>query len=311
MFAVPDPINLDEPEHELCHGPLPPVPDWSGLIDAPENGRGSWRFPCAGLSLMLHAGLVVLALSMALARPMPRPAVRISLLPPINAPGGNVARPAVVPARIASTAPVPPVPATPTAPRPAVRSALAPEKRSAPKSARRVNRSGPVRIAPRETPTPARSTPITPAPSTPDVFATPSPGIASQGRNPVGDGSVASVPPRVSDHGSSGGSRPGEIGTGPVQANFGEADGPRFVRRVLPEYPALARRKGREGRVVLRVTIGSEGELKDVRVVEGGGHGFADAALAAVRASSYAPARRNGHCVECSALLPIRFSLKS
>ena len=54
-----------------------------------------------------------------------------------------------------------------------------------------------------------------------------------------------------------------------------------------------------------------EQELKDVSVVDGGGHGFEDAALAAVKASSYAPARRDGQCVECSALLPIRFALKN
>jgi protein TonB len=100
------------------------------------------------------------------------------------------------------------------------------------------------------------------------------------------------------------------IGDGPVSAGFGSSDGPRFVRRVEPRYPEIARRRGREGRVLLRLVIGTGGELKDVEVVEGGGHGFEEAALAAVRASEYAPAVRGGRPVECAALLPIRFSLR-
>lgn len=99
-------------------------------------------------------------------------------------------------------------------------------------------------------------------------------------------------------------------GSGPVSAGFGASDGPRFVRRVQPRYPELARRGGREGRVVLRLVIGTGGELKGVEVVEGGGYGFEKAALAAVRASEYAPAVRGGRPVECAALLPIRFSLR-
>lgn len=82
------------------------------------------------------------------------------------------------------------------------------------------------------------------------------------------------------------------------------------MRRVLPQYPEAARRKGREGRVVLRLVIGACGELKDAAVVEGGGHGFEEAALEAAMASAYAPAVRGGRAVECAAMLPIRFSLK-
>lgn len=100
------------------------------------------------------------------------------------------------------------------------------------------------------------------------------------------------------------------IGGGPVSAGFGASDGPRFVRRVVPRYPEIARRRGREGRVVLKLVIGAGGELRHVEVIEGGGHGFEEAALAAVRASEYAPAVRGGRPVECAALLPIRFSLR-
>jgi protein TonB len=97
---------------------------------------------------------------------------------------------------------------------------------------------------------------------------------------------------------------------GPMEASFGDSDGPRFIQRVMPKYPELARRRGREGLVVLRLVIGPGGDLRDAQVVEGGGHGFDEAALAAVRASVYAPATREGRGMECAALLPIRFALK-
>lgn len=62
--------------------------------------------------------------------------------------------------------------------------------------------------------------------------------------------------------------------------------------------------------VVLRLLIAASGELKAAEVIEGGGNGFEDAALAAARSSTYAPATRNGRGVESRALLPIRFTLK-
>jgi protein TonB len=103
----------------------------------------------------------------------------------------------------------------------------------------------------------------------------------------------------------------GQVGDGgSVLSNFGDADGPRFVRRVMPKYPELARRRGLEGVVLLRLVIGISGELKDVQVVEGAERYFEEAALAAVKASRYAPATKNGQSIECSALLPIRFALR-
>jgi protein TonB len=120
---------------------------------------------------------------------------------------------------------------------------------------------------------------------------------------PFGSGAQAFGPTGVAGGG-------GNVPDGPVGATFGDADGPRFVQRVMPHYPELARRRGREGLVLLRLVIGPGGELRDVRIIEGGGHGFDEAALAAVRASVYAPAMRDGRGVECAALLPVRFALK-
>lgn len=98
-------------------------------------------------------------------------------------------------------------------------------------------------------------------------------------------------------------------GVSVVEGGLGAAGGPSFIRRIEPVYPPLARRMGREGLVVLKLLIDRHGKLQDIEVVESAGHGFLDAAIRAVRQSTYAPARRNGQAVSAKAVLPIRFRL--
>jgi protein TonB len=79
---------------------------------------------------------------------------------------------------------------------------------------------------------------------------------------------------------------------------------------VLPRYPRLAREMGREGTVVLSLTIDENGILQDVAVVESAGFGFDEEALQAMQASTFKAALRNGQPVASRALLPVRFILK-
>ncbi len=104
---------------------------------------------------------------------------------------------------------------------------------------------------------------------------------------------------------------PAPVSAGPHIAEFGSATGPAFLRRVLPAYPEQARRLGREGLVVLRLTIDARGNLMQVQVVEGPGYGFEDSALEAVKRSAFRPAMVNGQAVASIARLPIRFRLKN
>lgn len=90
---------------------------------------------------------------------------------------------------------------------------------------------------------------------------------------------------------------------------FGSASAPSFSRQALPIYPALARKRGREGTVLLRLHISQTGQLLQAEVLEDPGFGFADAALEAVHASSFSPGHRNGRPVSMKATLPIRFTL--
>lgn len=91
---------------------------------------------------------------------------------------------------------------------------------------------------------------------------------------------------------------------------FGSAEGPRFSYREMPVYPLLARRLGKDGKVVLRLTIDDKGHLLNVEVIEGAGYGFIESAVEAVRKSTFLPAKKQGKPVLSRALLPIKFTLR-
>jgi protein TonB len=105
--------------------------------------------------------------------------------------------------------------------------------------------------------------------------------------------------------------QPAPAPAGPVVTQFGSATGPAFLRRVLPVYPEQARRRGQEGKVVLRLCIDARGNLLQVTVLEGAGFGFDEAAVDAVKRSSFRPATISGKTVDCIARLPIRFVLRN
>jgi periplasmic protein TonB len=90
---------------------------------------------------------------------------------------------------------------------------------------------------------------------------------------------------------------------------FGSSSGPQFLRREIPEYPFIAKRMNKEGKVLLKLSIDENGRLLKVEVVEAAEFGFTEAALEAVRKSRYRPAVRNGKAIFSKALLPVRFKL--
>jgi TonB family protein len=85
------------------------------------------------------------------------------------------------------------------------------------------------------------------------------------------------------------------------------------VEQVKPAYPAMARRMGWQGRVVMRALIGADGGVLQVTVLESSGDKLLDdAAMASVQASRYSPARSRGGRAMASALrVPISFVLDS
>jgi protein TonB len=101
----------------------------------------------------------------------------------------------------------------------------------------------------------------------------------------------------------------GGDGSGIGQAEFGGLGGPRFLRRELPEYPFLARKRKKEGTVSLMVTISANGRLMKVDVISASDEIFVGPSVEAVKKSTFIPASRNGIPVAIKAILPIRFAL--
>ena len=83
-----------------------------------------------------------------------------------------------------------------------------------------------------------------------------------------------------------------------------------YLNNPRPAYPALSRRLGEQGRVLLRVLVSGEGRAREVQVKEGSGFVRLDqAARAAVAGWRFVPARQGGDPVEAWVLVPISFSL--
>jgi protein TonB len=85
---------------------------------------------------------------------------------------------------------------------------------------------------------------------------------------------------------------------------------PRILTRKEPVYPINARRLRVEGTVLLNVLVGTDGRVREVKVLEAdGGKLLSPAAVDAVRQWTFSPATRNGQPVQCWHKVPIRFAL--
>ena len=77
-----------------------------------------------------------------------------------------------------------------------------------------------------------------------------------------------------------------------------------------PNYPYLARRKGLEGKVLLKVAVGPDGRAREVTVAQSSGHEVLDrTARKAVGDWRFRPASRGGRPVAGTVKVPIRFNL--
>lgn len=228
-----------------------------------------------------------------------------------TSPGGDgrSAGATAVPAADAAAAAVPPLPPAPSAaPRP--RTAAAPDRpnRRQPSPAKAA-----VPAAPATADDPVPPAPVavpTPAPATADDAAAKSPAGGSEGASgdPLssagGGASAGSGRGPGSGTGSgAGGSGTGAGGSGPG-FSLGSAANP------SPPYPPLARRRGIEGTVVLRVEVSAEGRALAVDIARSSGSSMLDeAARDTIARWRFRPARRGGEAVAAATTVPVRFSL--
>lgn len=76
-----------------------------------------------------------------------------------------------------------------------------------------------------------------------------------------------------------------------------------------PTYTQEARALRLEGDVLVEALFTRSGRIEQIRVVEGLGHGLDEAAVEAVRAIEFQPARRNGVAEDARLRLTVRFQL--
>lgn len=85
---------------------------------------------------------------------------------------------------------------------------------------------------------------------------------------------------------------------------------PEVVKQVPPQYPEVARRAGIQGSVILKVLIGTQGQVEQATVLRGK-EILQKAALEAIYQYQFKPARQNDKPVKVWLTMPIRFQLVS
>lgn len=84
-----------------------------------------------------------------------------------------------------------------------------------------------------------------------------------------------------------------------------------YLRNPVPVYPAIARRRGEEGKVLLKVRVSAQGEAQKVSIAKSSGYDYLDAAaLEAVTRWRFVPARRGDEPVESAVIVPMTFKLE-
>ena len=86
---------------------------------------------------------------------------------------------------------------------------------------------------------------------------------------------------------------------------------PRYDQNPKPPYPRIARRRGYEGVVVLKVEILSDGRVGEVLTKRSSGHPILDrSALKTVKKWKFIPAKRGEELIRVWAEIPIKFQLE-
>jgi len=146
-------------------------------------------------------------------------------------------------------------------------------------------------------PAPVPPTPVAPAPVAPAVKPTP-PKPAPSSSPPVAAAPSSPAPPSATPPGQSGAGINGPAGGGDIAQ----------LSAPPPVYPPAAKRRGEEGRVVVRAEIDTDGTPRNVVVETSSGFkALDDAAVEAVKTWRF----RNGSGRSVEITAPIRFALRA
>ncbi len=154
--------------------------------------------------------------------------------------------------------------------------------------------------------------PVTPQPPPPQQLVAEAPILAPS--EPVAPAPPAGPPPAPTIL------APAQVVAAPTPAAPPKPEGPVNLGndlsvscpdRTPPSYPLSARRRGEQGRVVLRVELDERGQIARALVAASSGSMQLDeAALTAVRQWQCNPAQRGGQAVRAVALQPFNFTLE-
>jgi protein TonB len=85
---------------------------------------------------------------------------------------------------------------------------------------------------------------------------------------------------------------------------------PKLIKLVKPDYPAIARKAGIEGMVVLKILVNVDGHVIEAKVMKSlGNAGCDEAAIDAAMKCKFEPALRRGKPVQVWVSYPVRFML--
>jgi len=235
-------------------------------------GAGDYRRSDLVLLGLLSAAIHLWVWQLAL-REAPRPDVEAKPLPiEIQLVAPPAPKPVAPP-------PPPPVVAQPPPPKPAPPPEPKPKPVPAPKPK--------PKPAPAPKPQPVPEPPPTPAPPAPAAPAAP---VVAVPAAPSAPGPVA--PPAA------------EVPVVPAHTRATSKRNPK------PEYPTIARRRGWEGKVLLRIQVGADGLPGKIEVAESSGREVLDqSALRTVKRWTFTPAMRGTEPVDSTLTLSIVFKL--
>lgn len=85
---------------------------------------------------------------------------------------------------------------------------------------------------------------------------------------------------------------------------------PQYKYKVEPKYPEAATKAGKEGQVLLQTTIDENGIPRDIVAKTDIGFGFEEAAIAALKKTTFRPATKGGNPISLQVEIPYSFTLK-
>lgn len=93
-----------------------------------------------------------------------------------------------------------------------------------------------------------------------------------------------------------------------VECKEGPSPKPQLTSFRKPAFTEGARSAGVSGKIRVSITVGADGRVEQVKVLESLGHGLDEATVAAVRSASFEPARRCGKAERSTFTMSVRFS---